>query len=1489
MKTLTKLSIVLTIVGMCFGLSKSGFSQGVGDHITMFLDSCVGYTDSLEFGLYIVSDGTASSDLRMNSSSYGINFNTSILPSGDVIVISYVPGTTDTIYTSPVWNFPVSAFPNHIRLTQSPATSNSGITMTIGHVYRAGRFRLKTSSGNPWTTGSHPNFVLQDVPQGGHTNTLALLYIGTASSSTIFNTTGTGDGFRSVSTNCSITLNPPCLNIVADSTDVSCYLGNDGTASVTANSGSSPYTYVWSDGETFNTVSATNTISTLIAGTYCVTVTDNTSCSASACVTITQPLQPTFSCYITNDTVDVTHKIYTFDLYLINTSTNNTAFEYAGGQWGILINSAVSNGGTLTPSIVAGTSQLSNTNQVPNSVGLPSTYCFNIAGTTPPGCGNGSIISTSGVGNCINPGTRIATFKITNSNTFAINSHMNAKFNFVSAANLTQTEIFSYLCCTNTNITPLGTFYDTIPGTCLQNINLNPAVCSITESTTITPPSCFGGNNGTATVSTTGAFGALTYLWNNGQTTSTATGLTAGTYTVTVTDNGIANCTASATATVTQPAVLNASSSSGTIACNGGSTTVTVTGSGGTSPYSGTGSFTRTAGTFSFIITDNNGCTATTAITLTQPTLVVTTSSANPILCNGGSTTVTVTGAGGTAPYSGTGNFSKTAGTYSFTVTDSHGCTGTTSITLTQPTAVTASSSAGNITCNGGSTIVTITASGGTPPYIGIGTFTESAGPYSLIVTDNNGCTATASGTITQPGTVIASASQGTIACIGGSTTVTVTASGGIAPYIGTGNFTRTAGAYSFIVTDNHGCTGTASITVTQPAALSASCSATGVLCNGGNTGGAYVIANGGTSPYSYLWNTGATTSSISGLTAHTYLVTITDSHSCTAICTSSVTEPSAVSANCGGTAVTIHGGSNGTAYVTASGGTLPYTYHWFIGASTSSISGLSVGNYCVTVTDRSFCTSTCCFTVTQPTAVSASCGGTPVACHGGSTGSASVTATGGTSPYSYSWNTGDTASVISNLVAGPYFVTVTDSQNSTSTCIFIVLQPSALTSSSSAGTIACNGSSTSITVTASGGTAPYLGTGIFTNTAGSYFFIVTDNNGCSSTTLITITEPSAITANCGGTAVTTNGGSNGTASVSAGGGSPGYTYLWTTGATTSSISGLIAGNYCVTIADILSCSTSCCFSVIQPNSLIVSCSGQAVRCNGENNGSTSVTASTGVAPYTYSWSNGATASHNINLTAGTYCVTVTDANSATGTCCFTVTEPTSLSAPSSSGAIACNGGSTIVNITVVGGTPPYIGTGNFIRTAGSYSFSVTDGHGCTTSTSVTITQPTVLTVTVSSIPASSCSSFNGSVSATATGGTTPYTYNWSNGVNTSSQTGLSQGNYNVTITDHNGCSITSTDSVACIVEVSDLEGNEKITIFPNPASDLLTVTFSDDAANSQIIIYTLLGEKVGSYFNAKSQHSVDINIADKPNGIYIITVTNSNSMIRRKFVKYSE
>ena len=416
-------------------------------------------------------------------------------------------------------------------------------------------------------------------------------------------------------------------------------------------------------------------------------------------------------------------------------------------------------------------------------------------------------------------------------------------------------------------------------------------VCQLKNTSINTNVLCNGDSTGTIEItSTSGGKGDnYTYNWSNGKTGAKQTKLTAGTYYVTT--SALVSTgkyiTRRDTFTITEPTKLNASSSLTTkVLCKGGDATVTISANGGTAPYTGTGTFTVKAGTHEYTVTDANGCTSITSIIVVEPTALNASSSASTILCNGGDATITVKGNGGTKPYSGTGTFTVKAGTYEYTVTDSNGCTATTSITVVEPSELKANSSlTAKVLCNGGDATITISGNGGTAPYTGTGTFTVKAGTHEYTVTDSNGCTAITSITVDEPSLLSIGSSATDILCNGGNSTVTIIADGGTAPYTGTGTFTVKAGTHEYTVTDANGCSKSTSITVTEPNKLSL----TGTIvkdesCNGGlPNGSATLTVTGGTSPYTYVWTNANSTSNIAtGLAYNTTpSVVVTDANGC--------------------------------------------------------------------------------------------------------------------------------------------------------------------------------------------------------------------------------------------------------------------------------------------------------------------------------------------------------------------------------------------------------------------------------------------------------------------------------------------------------------------------------------------------------------------------------------------------------------------------------
>ncbi|MDR6086492.1 aminopeptidase-like protein [Chryseobacterium sp. SORGH_AS909] len=1214
-------------------------------------------------------------------------------------------------------------------------------------------------------------------------------------------------------------------------TNVACNGASNGAINLTPAGGTAPYTFNWGGGIT------TEDRTGLAAGTYTVIITDANGCTATVNATVTQPASAVSGTTVvtnvacngaSNGSINLTPAggtaPYTFNWGSGITTEDRTGL--AAGTYTVIITDA--NGCTATvnatvtqPTALSGT--VTQTNVLCNG-GSTGSATVTVTGGTAPYTYSWS---PSGGTAATATGLAAGTYTVT-----------------VTDAN----------GCTLT-----------------RTVTITQS-SAVSGTTVVTNVACNGASNGAINLTPAGGTAPYTFNWGGGITTEDRTGLAAGTYTVIITDaNG---CTATVNATVTQPA----SAVSGTtvvtnVACNGASNgSINLTPAGGTAPYTfnwGGGITTEdrtglAAGTYTVIITDANGCTATVNATVTQPASAVSgTTVVTNVACNGASNgAINLTPAGGTAPYTfnwggGITTEDRTglaAGTYAVVITDANGCTATVNATVTQPaSAVSGTTVVTNVACNGASNgAINLTPAGGTAPYTfnwGGGITTEdrtglAAGTYTVIITDANGCTATVNATVTQPASAVSGTTVVTnVACNGASNgSINLTPAGGTAPYTfnwGGGITTEdrtglAAGTYTVIITDANGCTATVNATVTQPAsALSGTTVVTNVACNGASNGAINLTPAGGTAPYTFNWGGGITTEDRTGLAAGTYTVIITDANGCTATVNATVTQPaSALSGTTVVTNVACNGASNGSINLTPAGGTAPYTFNWGGGITTEDRTGLAAGTYTVIITDANGCTATVNTTVTQPTALSGTVTQTNVLCNGGSTGSATVSVTGGTAPYTYSWSpSGGTAATATGLAAGTYTVTVTDANGCTLTRTVTITQSSAVSGTTVVTNVACNGASNgSINLTPAGGTAPYTfnwGGGITTEdrtglAAGTYTVIITDANGCTATVNATVTQPaSAVSGTTVVTNVACNGASNGAINLTPAGGTAPYTFNWGGGITTEDRTGLAAGTYTVVITDANGCTATVNATVTQPTALSATVTQTNVLCNGGSTGSATVTVTGGTAPYTYSWSpSGGTAATATGLAAGTYTVTVTDANGCTLTRTVTITQSSAVSGTTVVTNVACNGASNgSINLTPAGGTAPYtFNWGGGITTedrtglaAGTYTVIITDANGCTATVNATVTQPASAvsgTTVVTNVACNGAS--NGAINLTPAGGTAPYTFNWGGGITTEDRTGLAAGTYTVIITDANGC--TATVNATVTQPASALSGTTVVT-----------------------------------------------------------------------------
>ncbi len=796
---------------------------------------------------------------------------------------------------------------------------------------------------------------------------------------------------------------------------------------------------------------------------------------------------------------------------------------------------------------------------------------------------------------------------------------------------------------------------------------------------------------------------AGTYLWSNGATNASVNGINApGNYTVLVTD--INGCTS-----VSDPVqiVVNAlptgsiSAAGSTTICSGSGLTLNTSGSphtiykwylnatplyyyNSTVQVSGYSFYASTQGQYSALVYDTlTGCSSfTNAIAVfvnDLPTIQI--NQVAPVLCYGGNeASLEASGSGTPGPYNyawsnGASGFmisSLTAGLYIATVTDMNGCTKADTFLVSQPSelapAVISPVFAGgfNISCAGGNNGSVSVSAGGTAPYSyawSTGGTSSSltnlvAGSYTVTVTDANGCSDADDIILTQPTVFSVQLSPSlfsggyNISCFNGSngslSTVTSGGTGAAAWLWSTGAVTGTinglsAGTYSVSVTDSTGCIAFASLNLMEPPELTVSSSpsqfdAYNVSCYGSNDGSIGLTVSGGVPGYHFLWSDSVTVMNRMGLTAGTYFVEVYDTNLCITVDTIMLVEPDSIFIVTAGSTLNCYGDANGTASAIAGGGNGPYNYLWSNGAPDANTTGLSAGIYQVTVTDSRGCTRVQTAQVMQPQELIGYAFGTYTDC-GSQIGLLSVTASGGTSPYTFLWSNGSTSAFQTNIPPGNYSVTVTDAHGCIDTAFAIILNPPDLSATAMNYAVQCENSTNGIlSVMASGGVSPYSylwsngsNTATITNLGtGNYTVIVTDANGC---TAIATPSVNAITEidNQFTPVISCTGGPNTISTVSSGGMAP-YTYLWNTGAVTSIISGVTNGSYTVTVTDANGCVIT---DTTQFQGYTVFANGPTTLCVGD---SVTLSAAGGS---NYLWSNGATTSSVTVYNSGNYTVSI--------------------------------------------------------------------------------------------------------------------------------------------------------------------------------------------------------------------------------------------------------
>ncbi len=861
-------------------------------------------------------------------------------------------------------------------------------------------------------------------------------------------------------------------------------------------------------------------------------------------------------------------------------------------------------------------------------------------------------------------------------------------------------------------------------GTCVNYSTAAPPYKPMSGSLAATNIKCFDQNTGSVQLSLTGGKAPYTYSWSNGATTANLSNVAAGNYTLTITDAASKKLVLHTK--VLQPQALLAQATASPTSCGNNNGSLTLAVSGGTAPY-----------TYSW----SNGATTKDISSL--------------------------------AP-----------GTYAVTITDANKCTVTSSYTIQGSGALQLSLSGGNSGCT--ASAITAAVSGGTAPYSyswSNGATTTSitpatAGTYTLTVTDAAGCSTTASTTTSATSApLVISYEYSRPSCASGRDAwIDINVSGGSGSYTyrwSNGSTTEdlqniTSGSYTVTVTDNGGCSATASISV--PLTASISLVATEIIqadCMG-NPGGLTVTASNGTAPYTYTWAHGATGESLEGLEPGYYTVTVTDGLGCTNSRTFQIKEPNYPQ-------VRISGGSCGTSSLTAvgSGGTAPYTYEWSTGATTGSIGAEAGEYYTVIITDQNGCTASADIQVDRiGSTINATTTVTQPVCFGFTNGSVDLSVSGGTGSYTYKWSNGATTEDLSNVGAGTYTVVITDESGCSKTVTATISNPAAITVTATEIIQAnCHGLG-GISVVAQNGTAPYTyswnhgaaGNSLEDLQAGQYTVTVTDAKGCSTQRTFIIREEQAPAVSI------TNTGNCTTQQLSAQvyGATGPYTYLWSTGQTTASVTPTVSGSYNVVVTDNNGCSAVAYTEVtLGESALVLHAAVDQVSCAGAADASATISVSGGSAPYTYDWSNGLSSASASNLAAGVYSVRVTDSRGCYDVVAFEIKQP----AP--------------IHISLLGGAP------------------------------------------------STCGMPNGSLTIEVEGGVAPYTYKWNTGATGTSITGLVVDSYTVAVIDATGCSKEATFAVPEVTdnnEVAAIMEDCMDTMIAAGQSAAITVNFSGNA-----------------------------------------------------------
>lgn len=1259
--------------------------------------------------------------------------------------------------------------------------------------------------------------------------------------------------------------------VQTSTTDISCNGFADGVIDITASGGNGQLSYSTDGGANYSTAFNFNSIS---PGSYYLAVVDTNGCLERDTVTISQPSPLNFTSEIVTEKCDrndgsiVIHATGATSPFLFsmngNPFTNDSSFfALDSGMYHLVV---TDDHGCLDSADVH--VYFSSAPEI-NAINLSDVVCYSAA--------DGTIdIATTG-------GSGTLSYSIDNGIAFQSSSF----FDSLDTGNF-------LILVTDTN----GCMADSTvsisqPAPFIFNYQSIPANCSF--------------NNGSVTVNASGGIGTLTYSINHSGNFLPDTvfqNLISGNFIITVRDSlgceqdfnaSVSNLNGPVIQTVNSTNELCHGDQSGTVLINvsGGVGTLQYSIDNGITFQTGNSFSNLAAGNYNIIVLDTAGCSANNSVLISEPPAINITHQVMNAACgqSNGSATLNVTGGTGAYQYSIDGtNFQASslfnnlfAGGYTFTVRDANGCVAIHSVTINNllaPNISTVNST--DLLCNGvpvGEIIVHASGGTGSLSYSidnGI-TYQSSilfdsllAGTYYVIVNDQNNCLASAVVIIAQPDPLVIAATPSDETCSANNGKINMIANGGTGPWVYSidsgivyytqANFTGlNSGIYNLSIRDANGCKTYQQVALVDLASpqitnyLSAN-----VNCYNGNDGSISLATTGGSGTLMFFINNNPPQNSLlfSNLTSGNYIITVTDTNSCTDTIHVSITQPPPLLATATSVDPLCFGSTDGTASVLATGGISGYSFLWSNGETTSSVSNMGAGTFYVTVIDQHACEVIDSVVLVHPNAIVITHTTTNAACAGAANGTASVSVMGGTGPYAYAWSpVSSNTWYASNLGAGSYNVAVTDAHGCIENHQITITDPAPVTAQFTIADVNCfGGSDGGVTVVASGGSGLYAYAWDYTLQTdsalsglpvGNYAVVVTDNSGCATQATAVVSSPPQISV----LGIVSNtlcyGDSNGVITLATSGGVSPYAYNWSNGSTLSAIASLPSGNYAVDITDAHGCLRQTNYNVEDPLEILITTTPVDTVCIGQG-AELNCTVTGGVGGFSFLWNNGDT-SMNIIVEPGVstiYDVVATDVYGCMSEPAFSfVFVHPPLGAIISSGDTICEGEGVDLSVEPSGGNGgPYFYSWNpdgaftqqvtvYPSNTTTYVVSVSD-H-CTLNDAADATQ-----VFVNPLPDVNFSLMNaeGCVPVTVSllnQSNTPAgsIYEWSTGDGTGiySQTDLIHeytvsGDYDVTlyVTTPEDC----TDSLIAY---------ETVHVYENPVADFLTNTDSVSFFNPRI------------------------------------------------------